>query len=81
MHNYFEADRVIVPYSKVARVSKALDKNGKVYSINVFLEGAESATFADAEATRFIIEFKRWLDHGRDDVMSMPLGEIAVIEE
>jgi len=74
VRNYFEAERIIIPFNKVARVSKALDKNGKVYSVNVFLDGAESASFADAEAARFINEFKMWLEHMPNGALSSSFG-------
>ena len=81
MRNYFEAERVMIPFNKVSRVSKALDKNGKVYSANVFIDGAESATFTDAETTRFITEYRRWLERAEDEELAMPIGNVAVIEE
>ena len=69
MRNYFETERVIIPFAKVARVSKALDKNGKIYSVNVFLEGAESASFAENEAMRFIAEYKKWLEQSAGELL------------
>lgn len=76
MGNFFETEKVIVPFSKVARVSKALDKNGKVYSVNVFLDGAESATFTEGEAARFLVEFKPWLDRAENTEHEISFGNL-----
>jgi len=81
MRNYFETDRVIIPFKSVARVSKALDKNGKVYSVNVFLDGAESGTFSEAEALRFLTDYKRWLEHADDETSAAPHGGLSIFEQ
>lgn len=81
MRNFFETERVIIPFDKVVRVSKALDKAGKVYSVNVFVNGAESGSFSDSEANRFLTEYKRWMDRTPNAPLMMPLGSMEIIEE
>jgi hypothetical protein len=60
MTEYFETDRILLPFDKIARVAKALDKNGKVYSVTLHMAAVESISLADHEADRFLAEYKAW---------------------